>query len=332
MSYTHSTVRFASLIPALAPIGCEYPQFDSTSHVGELRILGLQSDHAINAPGANVHLTALWADGRTTQPGDVTRAWFKGCTNPPLDSVQECAKQLNRLGAPNADGWPAGLTPVFGDQADFQIATDALEHRDSFGTEVYFFAACRGGTLSYLPSTSDVLPVACRTASGAPVDPSSFAVGYRSLLILPGVPALGDNPVIDSIQVGIDTFTPDCVGEACVDFAWPNCGPNECAEVRACEKPECEPAKVMAQVDTASAEVDLVASPDGSKTERLWARYFVDHGQVDPQLQILHEPDGEWATRAESDLLVPPSTTRLWAVVYDSTGGVSWAGLALRAR
>lgn len=333
MSYTHSPIRVIQwlTLSLLAP-GCAYPEFESSSHVRDLRILGLRSDHAMTAPGAGVHMTALWADGRTTQPSDVTRAWFKGCTNPPLDSVQECTKQLNQLGVANADGWPTGLAPVFGDEADFEVATNALQNREQFGIEFYFFAVCRGGELSYLPSNSDVLPLVCRTASGASVDPSNFTIGYRAVLVLPGIPALGSNPVIESIQIGIDTFAPDCIDEDCLGFAWPDCGPGQCAPVRACEKSSCEPAKVMAHVSPDSAQTDWVAAADGTKTERIWARYFVDQGQVDPQLQILHETSGEWVTQPESNLLVPPSTTRLWAVVYDSTGGVSWAGLALRAR
>ncbi len=311
--------------------GCAYPEFESSSHVGELRILGLQSDHSVTEPGATLRMSALWADGRTPAPSGVTRAWFKGCTNPALDSVFECTRSLNHRAPGAADGWPAEFAPVYGDEAEFMVAPDALAGRDGFGIEFYFFAACQG-VLSYSSSADEVFPVACRTEAGAPVPPSNFAVGYRAVLAVAGIAQLGTNPWIEAIEIGADRFEPDCVDRACIDRVWQDCNTDDCSLVRGCEQAACEPAKVMVRVSESSAELDWVASAQGAQTERIWARYFVDQGKVEPALQILHESNGVWATEPESQLLVPPGNARLWAVVYDSTGGVSWAGLALRAR
>jgi hypothetical protein len=332
MSCTHWLSRCIVGTLGAVAVACAYPEFQSSSHVGELRILGLQSDHAVAEPGASISMSALWADGRNREPTGVTRAWFKGCTNPALDSVFECTKQLNHQGPTNADGWPSSLIPVFSDQARFHVAEDALVGRDGFGIEFYFFAACQGGTLSYQPSNDEVFPVACRDEAGTPIDPSNFTVGYRAVLVIAGIPQLGHNPLIESIEIGVDRFEPDCLDSNCIGTTWPDCNVDQCAPVRACEKSACEPANVMVRVNEASAELDWIASAQGAQTERLWARYFVDQGAVEPALQILHEPNGAWRTQAESQLLVPASSTRLWAVVYDSTGGVSWAGLSLRAR
>ena len=335
------------LVPALGAalsLACAPAEFEPKSKVEGLRLLGLQSSANIVEPGQPITLEALWVDSRPDAGGRTITAWFPGCLNPELTSLSECQDELNALRPAAGQEWPAEFSPTFGTRFDTTVSPDILQGRKDFGIQAFFFAACRGSRLEFTPSPHDTVPITCRDADGDYVGQRDLRLGFRTVTALAGVGSLATpNPVITGFDFDGQVFAPHCVGEACIGFQQPDCTTLSCPRIRASEcdekgnvDEECDGGLFRVLVDESAIGVDwLLGDDDGLQSVEVFARYFASSGEVHRDSDVLHvhEPVGQqnqWDRENQSALLTPGQQF-LWAVVYDSVGSVSWAGIGVDA-
>jgi hypothetical protein len=339
-----NAIRVAvALVCAALSLSCDEPQFDSQSEVNGLRILGLSSSAQIVAPGQPLTLDALWVDSRPDANDKVIAAWFPGCLNPEFTSYEACVYELNNLRVEPGESWPAAFAPIAGTRLETEVDSTVLEGREDFGIQGFFFAACRGERFEYAPTRHAAVPIICRDAAGSTVHQPDFRLGIRTVTALPikeEVPTA--NPVITGFQVDGAFFEAHCLGEACMGFQKPDCETHICPQVRAgdCNEDEakgskkCDGGRFHVLVDEQSVNIDWLQGDDeGLQTAEVFARYFVTVGRVEPDFDLLHErePVGQSAKwdRESQSVLTAAGQVFVWAVVYDSLGAVSWAGIAV---
>ncbi len=176
------SIRRPLLLLACA-LACEASGFESEYTVDTLRVLAVQADLPIAAPGESVHLTTLWADplgnGRP-----VSWAWGY-CVNPGSTQIPDCAAQLRVLGF-GTDSYSL-VVP-----AD---ALDGLPPSAPIGEVGIVFAAC-AGTLTLVPNATGA-PVSCTDAKGNAIGRDGFLWGGRRIIVVQGF--RNANPVITKI-------------------------------------------------------------------------------------------------------------------------------------
>jgi hypothetical protein len=163
-----------------ALLACEPTGFEPEYVVDTLRVLAVQADASIAAPGQTVHFTTLSAD-----PNGAGRAiqWAWGtCVNPGSSQVPDCADDLSSL-AMGSDSFSA------------TVPTNALDGI-ALGELGVIFAAC-AGTIALAPNAQNGAPVTCTDGNGALVGRDGFVWGGTRVSVLNGF--VNANPQIDQI-------------------------------------------------------------------------------------------------------------------------------------
>lgn len=231
------------------------------------------------------------------------------------------------------------------------------------GVAYAFFGLCAGrvdvqGWIDRLQggevtSFGDALPY-CLDEDGKPLGGNDYIIGYSAVYSYEDF--TNDNPIITGFQVAGKAVDVDCIGSdfdapvpgapSCftesagggvryAPFELPDPEPTGCTEGVACIEacaddgdPSCPEISVKPLVDRSSAELDGVASEifGRSNQESLWINYFVDRGSLKSDVKLLNDAVEGWNDEYEARLYAPKETgpLRIWAVVHDNRGGVSW--------
>jgi hypothetical protein len=323
--------------------GCG-PQFDPSSEVTTLRVLGVKKDKPYAQPGDTVNLQMLWHDpqGRS----DVQRVFIGGCVNPPGDLYYGCFEAFSRSAA-------AGDIPIsFEDQFQLTVPEDIISGRGGplepgqipYGIYIVFFAVCAGQLDLAMGDAASgaALPVRCLDDGGAPLGPEDFIVGYTSIYSFEGVS--NQNPSFRADDAGAGEFlvagksvAADCLGGAC-QTAEPvevDCAdePERCIEP--CEDDgdgSCPAIDVAPAIDQTVERDDVSSELFGSETtEQMWINYYVDHGSIS-EVRLLNDSTTGWNAKYRGQLRAPkdPGLLQLWSVVHDNRGGMDFARVTLR--
>jgi hypothetical protein len=343
--------RFAATglcLSALAGTGCA-PEFERPSELRTLRVLAVQKDKPYARPGETVNLEMLWHDGLyeegSTEPRrPVQIAWLSGCFDPPADLFYGCFADLPDPQFSTCT--TGGAEPC--ERFSFEMPADVISRRPRpldptqppYGIAFVFFAAC-AGTLGPAPATSEqrAFPIGCFDAGGQPLGPEDFVAVYSIVFSYDAF--ANQNPIITGFEFNGEPVPADqmCIGGECQDKVFPDvaCGAGPCIET--CEEDgdpvDCDGTKFRPIVDRSSAELDEISVVTRGRTlgEQMWINYYVDRGGVKSDARLLNDAVAGWNDDYGTELFGPKDAGRLriWAVVHDNRGGMSWASIAARA-
>lgn len=336
---------------ALALLGCD-EDLDVFSEVKTLRVLGVSTESSYAAPGDRPHLEMLLHDGApgavqsdgTRRPVQVV--WIEGCINVPGDLYYLCYPVLHEVASYVSDEdlrneqVPDGVPMGFGLEYDATIPTDIIESRQQdpdvvnpYGLAYVFFAAC-GGELRKLPDADPMeeFPLGCfRPGTNERLGAQDFLHGYFPLYAFESL--RNNNPVIQSVAFG-----PGASGTPCTDSA--QCLEGEvCSQAGFCigtvarctedDEEDCPGIYFKPTVEKASVDRAVMAmvSLEEAPLENTWVMYHSNAGSWKAGSQMIHDPDIGFRSEYEGYWRAPKSgnrEVRLWAVVRDNRGGVSW--------
>jgi hypothetical protein len=337
----------AALALASAP-GCG-PQFDPSSEVTTLRVLGVKKDKPYAQPGDTVNLQLLWHDPKGRS--DVQRLFIGSCVNPPGDLYYGCFAQYGELLQQGK-----ALDVGTGDNFQVTLPADIISGRQGptepgqprYGVYIVFFAVCAGDRLDIAADVSadpgsTGLPLRCLDDQDQPLGSEDFVVGYSTIYSFEG--ASNENPSFSvdnesgkgEFLVAGKPVVADCVGEECQVAATVDV---DCsAEPERCVKPceddgdaTCPAIEVEPAIDQ-NVEQDTVSSMlfGTNVTEQMWINYYVDHGSIS-EVRLLNDSTTGWNEKYRGKLRAPknPGLLQLWSVAHDNRGGMDFARVTLR--
>jgi hypothetical protein len=298
------------LVGALA--GCE-DDFDPGSRVTGFRVLAVQVDNSYARPGESVHLSSLSYDP-TARP--VTWAWA-ACVNPSSSSVEGCLEKVAR------DAESGGQNPLLAsgvgiDSFDYTIPADALsslavEARPQAMTGIVSVAC--PGELSMV--SSGTLPFRCtESGTGRELSLDEYVVGIKRVFVREN--DRNQNPVIARVSFdGADWLA------------------DEVKEVDACDTDD----NVFDDCSKSLRhELSVVAAPESFESgydeygrdfeEQVVAQYYATEGIFEFETRIADEPETGWVARKYAS----GQELRMWFVVRDDRGGVTWTDRRVRVR
>jgi hypothetical protein len=288
----------------------------------------------------------LCADG--TKPDahcDVEVAWFADCNNPENNDPNKC---LNHYGdwfqgvnTPLSDAPQLALQPAFkllsgADTFAYQAPADILKadvtvanQSIRYGNAYVYFAAC-AGKLYPAPGLTDRLPVQCRDRdTGALLDQRRFVVGVTTIYAYDNV--RNENPVI--LRHGFDRqLSRACNGDNPCEDGSTCMDDGQCVPVVApCRDSErCAPHCFSINVAPSSFVMEgndgtpLTAAP-----KSLWVEYYTNAGSVPDDARFglgqPQESDRElWYCASWQPPTSPTDDARIWLVLRDDRGGLTW--------
>jgi hypothetical protein len=342
-----TSLRLAALLALGSALGCG-PEFDPSSEVTTLRVLGLKKDKPYAQPGETVQLQLLWHDAKDRDR--VQTLFIDGCVNPPGDLYYGCFEQYGEAAAQGT------LRIDDKDRFDVTLPRDIISSRRGevepgqtpYGVDIVFFAVCAGRIeLAMDAASADGsagLPVRCLDhVKGTVIGSEGFIVGYTTIYSFEDVS--NTNPAFTVDGSGVAEFliagkpvAADCVGEACQGAAdvEVDCAdePERCIEP--CEDDGdsvCPEISVAPVIDPSVVERDDVSSDlfDEETSEQMWINYYVDHGSVS-EVRLLNDSNSGWNEEYRGELRAPkePGRLKLWAVSHDNRGGMDFARVTLR--
>jgi hypothetical protein len=339
---------------ACALSACQ-PDFVPPSEIHGVRVLAVRQDPGSGVPGASVKLEMLVADdrspttavgGTTLDPPPVQIRWLAGCNDPPSRQYYACAPALRALGA-NPNSATSGLV---GEGSEFSVtlpddilssAPELASDPVHYGVSYVFFAAC-GGEISM--DGRDGFPFGCNDASGAPVAPSDFVIGFTTIYTYEGAENQNTNPGLDGVDFDGVSALPalefDVSGDApgpktctsdldCADVSFSHravCSErNTCAPlVSACRGKQCPVYPVYPHVSPASFQTFT------GENEIMWASFYTTLGGFEDDTRLVddrvngptRDPGTGWrAPEPQGER----QTSTIWVTVNDQRGGVTWA-------
>lgn len=342
---------FAALVGSSCLAAACRDDFDPSSTITGVRVLGVKVETPYAKPGTKPKLDMLVVDGsaqRATRKPQVV--WIHGCKNPKGDLFYECYPELaQRLGAAYGgraapiDKEIPGLVTL-GPNAVADVPADTLSSRPPAlpgappqGRVFVFFAAC-GGRVTYDPSppNSSGLPIRCvDSISGEDLSADDFVYGYTPIFVFDQL--TNAHPIVGGATFdGAPVSTQTCDRGCPARYA---CGPNDrclpalgvCTSGKAddCAKVEFKPA-----VDQASAEIDPISSALDKKDvrESLYVQYAAINGRFASQgtTRVVNDPNVGWKDDYGGKFVTfgsQPGVATLFAVVRDNRGGQAWTSI-----
>lgn len=342
----------AAALVAVLSVACD-DEFASPSQLQTLRVLAVSADEPYAPPGSSPRLSMALVDAapdavKNGAARKVQVVWLGGCVNPTDDAHGACAPALHRSAALLTDDdlaaerlppdVPAG-TIGYGTTFTAHLPDDILSTHPpvsgattAYGFLQVFFAAC-GGKLEHDPTADPAseFPLRCVDERGQRLGSSDFVTGYASLWAYQEL--RNRNPLLTSAQLLEETAS----GLAC-DATSPCPGGESCGSsgqclrlIAPCEDDgadSCPAVKISPRVDRSSAERAITATirEQEAPLENLWVAYFARQGRLDADARFLHDGDVGWLDDHATSWRAPRETgeARLWAVVRDSRGGVTW--------
>jgi len=335
----------------LGSLGCD-ADLDLASEVKTMRVLGVRTDSSYAPPGETRDLEMLLYDGApdavlpdgTHRPVQVV--WMQGCVNPPGDFYYLCYPTLHAVADFLTDEdlrneqVPSGVPMGFGTTYRAMIPDDIISSRPQnpdvvhpYGLAYVFFAAC-GGELRKLADADprEDFPLGCfRPGTDERLGTEDFLHGYFPIYAFESL--RNRNPVIEGIQLG-----PGASGRPCSESA--PCPDSEvCSSAGYCigrvphcpkdDEEDCPEIFVKPLVDEDSIEPAVMAmvSEQEAPLENTWVMYHSSAGTWKAGSQMIHDPDVGFRSEYEGFWRAPKTgnrEVRVWAVVRDNRGGVSW--------
>ena len=320
----------------LQAFGCQRP-FDSQSQIQTLRVVAVRMDHPIPAPDTDVTIEMLVWDGSpnairkdgTHRPVQI--AWLGGCFDPRGDLYYACYEGLG----PAQDALAAGTkSPLVSRDATFtlHLPADLITRRSARGSLPYglsyvFYAVCAGTIVPVRSNAVSTPPLDCLGDDGAHVSSDGFVYGYLPIYSYPGVD--NHNPIVRGGTFEGLTYDKKCTLDGDCDSGQA-CGSSKlCLPVVGHCGDDCRERTLKATVDVpASTEPNPVASLRAKEPrhELLYVQYLTDHGTLGGDTRTIvdaRNPHDDYETKWH-----PPDTavgeTRIWAIVHDDRGGVTW--------
>jgi hypothetical protein len=324
------------------------PSFDPPSELKSLRVLGVQKDKPYAKPGDEVNLQMLWHDGSEDAGRPVIRAFLSGCFNPVGDLYAGCFTSF-------AD--PANVRFEVGESDDFSftIPSDLITSRPPppdpkqppYGLSFVFFAVCAGDRLELVEPTPDAgFPLRCLDEDGTPLGSDDFVAGYTQVYVFDEFE--NQNPIVTGFSfrdVDHDVEDPfSCVGEECVaeaqnpvDVSSVVCEDQAERCISRCaddgEVGKCDEFPLRPLIDPASAEPDSITAAAYGRNyeEQVWVNYYATRGALRSPVRLVNDATGGFNDDYGTKFLAPkePGPVRLFAVVHDNRGGMSWSGTTI---
>lgn len=355
-----------SLLCAAVSLGCG-PEFDPPSEVAGLRVLGVQKSEPYAQPGRDVELRLLYHDGAFpddtsddlmdgSTPRPISVAWLTGCWNPPGDSYAGCFARFVSSEA-------GSLSLEYGNRITLRTKPAPIQPRPApnpdYDLSYVFFAVC-AGTIGIDATAREGLPLRCRDESGRDLGSKDFVVGYSAIYVFAersdGTPYANQNPEVTGFALN-GAELPEavsCVGDSCLaDCSEPmGCVQTAVVEAENCGEggSPCLPRLPRCKDDgdpigcpgydirplydlSEPAEPDQVPNDTFGRgnTEQMWINYYTTRGAVKSPVRLLNDATTQYNEDFGTEFYAPstPGPVRVWAVVHDNRGGMSWAGAAL---
>ncbi len=352
---------FSLLALGLCACGAE---FEPSSQVSTLRILGIQKDPPYAPPGSTVTLRMLWFDGKAPDEGRKIQRFFSSslpCHNPPGDLYYACFAGFLGAGSASPPGGLDGGAPALGSLPleipvsllfpDVDESTVAIPPKEEiirpapsggltpYGLTYIFFGVC-SGTMYFKRDLQAGFPVVCKDDAGNYLGADDFVAGYTSIYTYEGISnsnprisgfVLGGQPrslAVDGVCVGADCTEPQLhpTPEEWSTTSLPHIA--ACADDGGKKCPG-YPISVSLSQDCPNncGEPDTLAAQHGDNlTEQVWVRYFSERGKVDSPVRLLNDARRGPNSDFGTKLRAPksPGPMFVWAVVQDSRGGEEW--------
>lgn len=313
--------RAVALGLALAASGCG-PQFDPSSKVSSLRILGVTKSAPYARPGETVTLDMLWHDASKAAPRTVRAMWIGGCFDPPGDLYYGCFQQLYQAAAQLGGSPSPGPAPTLGFNSSsfsLEIPTSLPDGQPilrsspdprmpSYGVAYVFFALCAGELGFEAPTSEADFPLVCRDASGKALGPDDFVAGYSSIYLYDGYK--NQNPELSRTFTfnGQADVPADCVGDECLVTAC-SLGLPEPTRSGGCDEPS--PLEPTEPIDCAGGDARCVPHCDdngGPDCPELTLKPAILRASVEPD-QLAADTGGERGL-----------TEQMWVRYYATSG------------
>jgi hypothetical protein len=306
----------ACLAGALAGCGAD---FAPGSRVDDFRLLAVGADRSYAAPGETVSLSALWHEpfGRP-----LSWAWTS-CVNPDDTTAAGC---LDALMAESRSGRPPIVATGEGlDRFTWTVPDDALselsdETRPNAMAGI-LTAACPGelGVDPFDQQEDGALPFHCRdedTGEELPYD--RFAVSVRRIFVRES--DANANPALAAVTWDGQPWPEDEVRETVACDADGN-------DYDDCQGGEEHIVAALPEPDSVESGVDEFGS---EFTEQVIVQYYATTGTFEFEARTAE------AAAEGTGWVASPSArggeARLWFVVRDSRGGVSWTSRRVQVR
>lgn len=230
----------------------------------------------------------------------------------------------------------------FGETFQLTVADDIISSRvppkdpklPPYGVEYVFGLACAGQL--WIDTNAD-FPIGCFDESGERVESRRYVVGYSKLWVYDEFE--NTNPTILGVRVDGRRLADDevCIDEACETLAPEDEEGIECPARRTIEacadeddvQTRCPALPLEVVVDPDSVDDDpVLTSLEGARvSEQMWVNYYTDDGAFSQDLSLVNDGLAGFNEHPETEFLAPEEAgvARVWAVVHDNRGGVSWA-------
>lgn len=300
------------------------PNFEAPSQVDGVRVLANRADSPYAVPGATVNITSLAVDARPNPSEPMHVYWLPGaCINPPGDLYYQCFSQF---GGVLPSGVDLGPLLTAGDSFSFQMPADVIEShanidgRDPYGLAVVFTLAC-AGRVEYVPpvpgGSPDAVPFVCLDSAGARLGANDFVFAYS--LVYAFADRSNENPVLEQVTYGGTPLDPD-----------QGLSISHCQESKI---DDCPATKLDVSVPSSSQELDP-SNLDGNGNPlkvTLYVQYFSTGGKISNDTVVIFDPRNGRLRATGDDFRAPlrAGEYRMWAVVHDNRGGVTWQEFAL---
>jgi len=330
-------------------VACSDVSWPSDRIVTSLRILGVRAEPASLAPDQSSRLSLLCADGINGGASDPTCrdievAWFAGCNNPENNDPLRCLEAFDAAsGVLNS---PLSATPASSQFAvapnfEFLAPSDILQRSVdvggfavNYGVSFVYFVAC-AGKLYPINGVSDRLPVECRDPiTGTVLDQRRTVVGYTTIYSYDAI--ANENPTVDDIRFDGETLTnsscnvdADCgVGFGCTSTG--ACAPS----TQHCDRSTPQSCVGHCIDFQMPAQSFALHTRDGTAIinplKSVWAETYANVGRLpdDARFGIAPPKDAETPIRSICAPWQAPQLAteeaRVWIVVRDDRGGLSW--------
>lgn len=303
-------VRSFALLPLLL-LGCDKPLEPGTK-VDSFRVLAQQVDLPYAHPGETVKLSALSFD---PQNRPVNWLWAS-CVNPEDSSLESCLAKIGEQPDPEASIFAQGEGQ---DAPELTIPADVLEQLPTsargFASVGVVSAACPG-QLSVGEGPGG-LPFRCQeTGTGRDMALDEFIVGVKRITVRES--ERNQNPSIASITFDGTDWPADEVKEV------GSCGRDD-FEYASCPDGDKHKIVPIPSADSIEKGTDELGR---SFEEQLVVQFYATEGIFEYETKTGKDSKTGWVARSAAS----GQTLKLWFVLRDNRGGVTWAERQVRVR
>jgi hypothetical protein len=199
-----------------------------------------------------------------------------------------------------------------------------------YGLAYSLFTACAGHVGPAKTTATNSLPIGCFDANETQLGPDDFILGYASMYIyepgsgLGGADRVNNNPEIDDFlfDQGSVKGSTEADDDATLRH-FPRCTGDRAKCAKYAVKVKMDPSRVVDLDDDPTA-----TTPSGARLkEQVWVSYYTTGGELKSGLRLVNDAQRGWNEDNATELTLPDRAgpLRIFAVVHDNRGGVTWA-------